>query len=69
MPHVAKMQKVHRQNVCFPSYMIYKKCVNMGVELSLKLKVKILSVYQRIKVDKGFFKMREFLFIYLLKNV
>ena len=45
MPHVAKMQKVHRQNVCFPSYMIYKKRVNMGVELSLKLKVKIFSVY------------------------
>ena len=61
--------KMHCQNVCFPSYIIYKKRVNLGVELSLKLKVKILSVYQRIKVDKGFFKMREFLFIYLLKNV
>ena len=69
MPDVAKMQKFRRQNACFPSYIIYKKRANMGVELSLKLKVKIFSVYQRIKVDKGFFKMREFLFICLLKNV
>ena len=69
MPDVAKMQRFRRQNAYFPSYMLYKKRVNMGVELSLKLKVKIFSVYQRIKVDKGFFKMREFLFIYLLKNV
>ena len=69
MPDVAKMQKIRRQNACFPSYMQYKKLVNMGVELSLKLKVKIFSVYQRIKVNKGFFKMREFLFIYFLKNV
>ena len=69
MPHVAKMQKVRRQNAYFPSYMLYKKRVNMGVELSLKLKVKIYSVYLRIKVDKWFFKLREFLFIYLLQNV